>query len=138
MAVIYVGRRIYYLKETGMILKDTGTRKGWIEVPKDGWEAFDFEVYPVLSEYKREAIGVLTLQYGEFDTEFNECTSYRVNPSTQKLEFDYTEIPPSPDVPRSLTLNERMDNLEATQAEQDAIILDNAYRIEMQELNSTI
>ena len=129
MAVIYVGRRIYYLKETGMILKDTGTMKGWIEVPKDGWEAFDFVVYPILSEYKREAIGELKLEYGEFDTEFSECTSYRVNPKTKELEFDYSEIPPSPDVPKTPSLNERMDIIEKrmkareqVDSEQDLII----------------
>ena len=102
----YLGRRIYYLKCSGNIVLDTGERKGNI---KESSVDEDFSTYNQLSRYNREKVGVIQLKYSEYNTEFSECTSFRVNPQTKQLEFDYSEIPPSPDVPQTPSLHEKVE-----------------------------
>lgn len=126
MAYKYIGKRIYYLKENGEIVVDTGESEGWVfEHDKN----FDFSVYTELKKYNKEQIDFIDLKWGEFKTEFSECTSYRVNVDTKKLEFDYTPVPPIPDAPRKPTIHERMDTQENTNNEQDELIISNAANI---------
>ena len=119
MAYKYIGKRIYYLKENGEIVVDTGESEGWVFEHN---ENFDFSVYTELKKYNKEQIDFIDLKWGEFKTEFAECTSYRVNVDTKQLEFDYTPVPPSPDVPHTPTVHERLDALEKTNEEQDLLI----------------
>ena len=135
MSYNYIGKKIYYLKADGRVVLDTGTAEGWV-LPTSVEQ--DFEIYEVLKGYTRESIDVLELKYNEYATEFNECTSYRVNPSSKKLEFDYSEIPPSPDVPVTPSIHERMDTVETELKEQNDVIIDNAYRVAMLEFNNTL
>ena len=119
MAYKYIGKRIYYLKENGEIVVDTGESEGWVfEHDKN----FDFSVYTELKKYNKEQIDFIDLKWGEFKTEFSECTSYRVNVDTKTLEFDYTPIPPSPEVPVAPSLHERVEALERINKEQDALL----------------
>ena len=119
MAYKYIGKRIYYLKENGEIVVDTGESEGWVfEHDKN----FDFSVYTELKKYNKEQIDFIDLKWGEFKTEFSECTSYKVNVDTKKLEFDYTPKPEPPDVPHTPTVHERLDALEKTNEEQDLLI----------------
>ena len=82
----------------------------------------DWGIYSELKKYTKESVDYIELQFGEFKTEFAECTSYRVNVDTKQLEFDYTPVPPSPDVPHTPTVHERLDALEKTNEEQDLLI----------------
>lgn len=79
-----IGRRIYYEKDTGTIVLDTGERSG--SVVETSVEE-DFESYSVLKTQLRETIGVLQLNYGDYANEFVSCSSVRINPETLKLEF---------------------------------------------------
>ena len=115
----YLGRRIYYLKSNGNVVLNTGERKG--NVVKTTIDE-DFSMYNRLSRYNRDKLDVIELKFGEYKTEFKECTSYRVNIDTKKLEFDYSEIPPSPDVPQTPSIHERVDRLEQISDEQDLMI----------------
>ena len=122
----YLGKRIYYLKVDGRVVLDTGEAEGWVNptTSEDDWR-----IYSELSKYNKSEVDFIELQFGEFKTEFAECTSYRVNVDTKQLEFDYTPVPPSPEVPVAPSLHERVDNLElgaeATQEALDMLLLAN-------------
>ena len=122
----YLGKRIYYLKVDGRVILDTGEAEGWVNptTTEDDWR-----IYSELSKYNKSEVDYIELQFGEFRTEFSECTSYRVNVDTKQLEFDYTPVPPSPEVPVAPSLHERVDNLElgaeATQEALDMLLLAN-------------
>ena len=122
----YLGKRIYYLKVDGRVILDTGEAEGWVNptTSEDDWR-----IYAELSKYNKSEVDYIELQFGEYKTEFAECTSYRVNVDTKQLEFDYTPVPPSPEVPVAPSLHERVDNLElgaeATQEALDMLLLAN-------------
>lgn len=122
----YIGKRIYYLKVDGRVVLDTGEAEGWVNptTTEDDWR-----IYTELSKYNKSEVDFIELQFGEFKTEFAECTSYRVNVDTKQLEFDYTPVPEPPEVPVAPSLHERVDNLElgaeATQEALDMLLLAN-------------
>ena len=122
----YIGKRIYYLKVDGRVILDTGEAEGWVNptTSEDDWR-----IYSELSKYNKSEVDFIELQFGEFRTEFSECTSYRVNVDTKQLEFDYTPVPEPPEVPTAPSLHERVDNLElgaeATQEALDMLLLAN-------------
>ena len=115
----YIGKRIYYLKVDGRVILDTGEAEGWVNptTTEDDWR-----IYTELSKYNKSEVDYIELKWGEYKTEFAECTSYRVNTETKTLEFDYTPVPPSPEVPVAPSLHERVEALEKTNAEQDLLI----------------
>lgn len=115
----YIGKRIYYLKVDGRVILDTGEAEGWVNptTSDDDWR-----IYTELSKYNKSEVDFIELQFGEFKTEFAECTSYKVNVDTKTLEFDYTPKPEPPDVPHTPTVHERLDALEKTNEEQDLLI----------------
>lgn len=115
----YIGKRIYYLKVDGRVVLDTGEAEGWVNptTSEDDWR-----IYSDLQKYNKTEVDYIELQFGEFKTEFAECTSYKVNVDTKTLEFDYTPKPEPPDVPHTPTVHERLDALEKTNEEQDLLI----------------
>ena len=136
---VYIGKRIFFLKENGTVIFEVGEMEGWvIEPEKDFDKALEeaYKYYAELSKYNKEVVDFIDLEYGEFKTEFAECTSYRVNVDTKQLEFDYTPVPPAPDVPTSPTLHERMETQENRNNEQDDIMFEQSYKIAMLELNT--
>lgn len=92
-----IGSKIYYDKATGNVLVNTGDRSGdVIETTQEQ----DFAAYKVLSERNPETVGVIQLEYRQFEKDFDECSGYRVNPETQKLEFSYPDpSDPTPEQP---------------------------------------
>lgn len=129
----YIGKRIYFLKVDGRVILDTGEAEGWVNptTTEDDWR-----IYSELSKYNKSEVDYIELQFGEFKTEFAECISYRVNIETKKLEFEYGEKPNPPEVPQTPTLHERMETQEKANKAQDDLILDNAYRVALLELNA--
>ncbi len=117
----YIGKRIYYLKVDGRVILDTGEAEGWVN-PTTSEQ--DWEIYSELSKYNKSEVDYIELKWGEFKTEFAECTSYRVNIETKQIEFDYTPVPDPPDVPHTPTVHERLDALEQVNAEQDMLIME--------------
>lgn len=122
----YIGKRIYYLKVDGRVILDTGEAEGWVNptTSEDDWR-----IYSELSKYNKSEVDYIELKWGEFKTEFAECTSYKVNIDTKEIEFDYTPIPDPQDVPKKPTIHERMDTQENTNNEQDELIISNAANI---------
>ena len=133
MSYVYIGKRIYYLKVDGRVILDTGEAEGWVNktTPEQDWE-----IYTDLQKYSKTEVDYVELQFGELKTEFAECTSYRVNPSTKELEFDYTPAPEPPDVPQTPTIHERVQTLEKNNSKQDDMIFEQSYEIAMLKLNT--
>lgn len=132
----YLGRRIYYLKTTGDVVCTIGEMEGWIVInphelldPPLTRKEYDFKIYTELQKYNPEEVDYLELRWGELKTEFEECTSYKININTKEIEFDYTPIPDPPDVPKAPNIHERMDIQENTNNEQDELIITNAANI---------
>lgn len=129
----YFGSRVYYLKENGNVVFKTGQAEGWvIEIkPEQDWE-----IYTELQKYTKESLDFIQLQYDEFKTEFAECTSYHVDVAKKEIVFEYGEKPNPPEIPQTPTLHERMETQEKANKAQDDLILDNAYRVALLELNA--
>ncbi len=132
----YLGKRIYYIKVDGRVVLDTGEAEGWVvenphelQDPPMTKKEYDFKIYAELQKYNPEEVDYIELKWGEFKTEFGECTSYKVNIDTKEIEFDYTPIPDSPEVPRKPSIHERIDVQENTNNEQDELIISNAANI---------
>ncbi len=129
----YFGSRVYYLKENGNVVFKTGQAEGWvIEIkPEQDWE-----IYTELQKYTKESLDFIQLQYDEFKTEFAECTSFHVDVAKKEIVFEYGEKPNPPEIPQTPTIHERMETQEKANKAQDDLILDNAYRVALLELNA--
>ena len=129
----YIGKRIYYLKVDGRVILDTGEAEGWVNptTSEDDWR-----IYSELSKYNKSEVDFIELQFGEFKTEFAECTSFKIDVATRKPVFEYGEKPNPPEIPQTPTIHERMETQEKANKAQDDLILDNAYRVALLELNA--
>ena len=118
---IYIGSRIYFLKENGNVILRTSEGEGHlIELtPEQDWE-----VYEGLKGYNKEAVDFIQLKYRQYSTEFSECTDYHVDVAKKEIVFEYGEKPPAPEVPHTPTVHERLDALEQVNAEQDMLIME--------------
>lgn len=118
-----IGRRIYYDKETGNVLVNTGQRQGFV---KETTIEQDIQNYKALSERNRDTFDYIELEYGQYDEDFSASNGYRINPETKELEFSYpdSENPdkePEKDDFRK-PLSEELDDLKnRTQSTEDAI-----------------
>lgn len=129
----YFGSRVYYLKENGNVVFKTGQAEGWVTeiTPTQDWE-----IYEELKKYTKESLDYIQLKYDEFKTEFAECTSYHVDVAKKEIVFEYGEKPNPPEIPQTPTIHERMETQEKANKAQDDLILDNAYRVALLELNA--
>lgn len=135
----YLGKRIYFLKENGTVILEVGEMEGWvIEPEKDFDKALEeaYKYYAELSKYNKEVVDFIDLEYGEYKTEFAEMTSYKIDIATRKPIFEYGEKPNPPEIPQTPTIHERMETQEKANKAQDDLILDNAYRVALLELNA--
>lgn len=64
-----LGMRIYYEKQTGNVIVNTGERTG--DVVETTQEQ-DFAAYFVLKECVPETVGMIQLEYGEFTADYAE------------------------------------------------------------------
>ena len=129
----FFGSRVYYLKENGNVVFKTGQAEGWVTEIKP---EKDWEIYEELKKYTKESLDYIQLKYDEFKTEFAECTSYHVDVAKKEIVFEYGEKPNPPEIPQTPTLHERMETQEKANKAQDDLILDNAYRVALLELNA--
>ncbi|WP_379147868.1 hypothetical protein [Paenibacillus sp. sgz500992] len=87
-----IGRKIYFDKATGNVILDTGEKVG--DVVKTTREQ-DFASFKVLQERVEETVGMIELEFGQYNVEFRESWGrFRVNPKTEELEFSYGPIDP--------------------------------------------
>lgn len=132
MTYKYIGKRIFFLKNNGTVILEVGEMEGWVVEPKKEFnEAIKeaYKYYTELSKYNKEEVDFIDLEFREYETEFAEKTSYKIDIDTRKPIFDYTPIPDPPDVPRKPSIHEKMDVQENTNNEQDELIITNAANI---------
>ena len=91
-----IGRRIYYILETGNVLVNIGERRGLV-IPTTIEQ--DISNYKALSERNRETFDFIELEYGQYAQDFAESNGYRVNPETKELEFSYPDPNEEPQEP---------------------------------------
>lgn len=106
-----LGRKVYYEKETGNVILNTGERFGAV-IPTTIEQ--DFQSYAILKERNPDTVGVIELEYGELSQDFLESNGVRVNIETGKLEFSYPD-PNEPEAPQVFRkpLSEEIERLKA-------------------------
>mgnify|MGYP001137067813 CR=1 FL=1 len=85
--LVTIPRKIYYLKQTGDFILDTGEQIG-VNLRQTTVDE-DFGIYTELKKYNRDSIGCIELEVGQYADDFQSCISFRVNPETLELEFAY-------------------------------------------------
>lgn len=90
MKINLVGRKIYYDKNTFEVLTITNEVAGQGVVTTTVNQ--DFEAYSKLKERTKSSVGVIELEYGQYQQDFFECSDIRINPSTLALEFHYPDL----------------------------------------------
>lgn len=136
---IYVGKRIFFLKDTGVVILKIDEMEGWVnEHEKDFDKALEeaYKYYAELKKYNKEQVDFIDLKWGEYKTEFAECTSFKIDVATRKPVFEYGEKPNPPEVPQTPSLHERVGKLETNEKIQEDMIVDNAYRVALLELSA--
>jgi hypothetical protein len=81
-------RRIFFDNLTGEKIIEVGRSEGMIIPTTER----DIEIDERLSNRNRETFDVLELPFGTYANEFLTQTSYRVNPTTRELEFNYDPL----------------------------------------------
>lgn len=104
-----IGAKIYYDKETGNVLLNTGDRSG--SVVETTWEQ-DYESYAVLKERVPESLGMIQLEYGAYASDRAEggvITS--INLETLEPLFTYPEPDPETPIEPRPSLAQQVDEL---------------------------
>lgn len=116
-----IGMKIYYDKETGNVILNTGEATG--NVVETTVEQ-DFKSYIVLAERVPETVGVIQLEYGQLFDDFRNGSLVRVDPETKELLFMYPDpVNPGELPPPRLPLYAEIDSLKDRQDAADAAIL---------------
>jgi hypothetical protein len=82
-------KRVYFDVINGE--KILTTYRSGIDSPIPSIE-YEISIYTALSERNRTTFDVLELPFGAYANEFSTATSYRVNPTTRELEFNYDPL----------------------------------------------
>ena len=88
-----IGRKIYYELATGDVILTVPEKHGQnaINTTKEQ----DFQMYDVLTARSPETVGVIQLDYGQYQAEFQSARSVKVDLETNELLFEYPEyVPP--------------------------------------------
>lgn len=87
-----IGRKLYYEKATGDVILIVPEKHGQnaINTTKEQ----DFQMYDVLAARNPDAIGLIQLEYGQYQAEFQSARSVKVNPETKELLFEYPVYQP--------------------------------------------
>lgn len=82
-----IGRKVYYELATGDVVLTT-LEKPNINAVNTTKEQ-DFEIYDVLQARNPDTVGVIQLEFGQYQSEFQTAKSYKVNLETNELVFEY-------------------------------------------------
>lgn len=91
-----IRRKIYYDKATGNVILHLREQRNVFGVIETTFEQ-DVTTFIELSSRNVETIGWIVLEVGQYAQDFVECTGFRVDPSTERLEFSY----PDPHAPEA-------------------------------------
>ena len=87
-----IGRKIYYELATGDVILIVPEKHGQnaINTTKEQ----DFQMYDVLAARNPDTVGVIQLEYGQYQAEFQSARSVKVNPETKEILFEYPVYQP--------------------------------------------
>ena len=91
-----IGTKVYYCLLTGNVIKIIGDMMGYV---KETSFDEDIEIYTELKERDKDAIGLLTFEYGEYPKLSQNATGVMVDLDTKELIFSYDELPQEPQEP---------------------------------------
>jgi len=123
-----VGRRVYYDKATGNVIQFTGTMTGDVRVPT---VELDFHSYKSLAERVPETVGVILLEYGDYEEDFTRGDPVRIDLETEGILFHYPAEPGEEPGPPTLPIEAKLiqfrnaltARLEAAEAETTGLQL---------------
>ena len=126
-----IDRKIYYLKNNGNIIQEVGDMQGWV---KETTFDEDYESYSQLSQYNKDIIGLIQLQYGELSELLKEyrANTYTVDVSSEPHKLIFKYIEPETDIETEMpeTLEEKVERLEKENKEKiKQMEIDNAQAI---------
>ncbi|OPG91342.1 hypothetical protein B2I21_35170 [Chryseobacterium mucoviscidosis] len=104
-----IGARIYYEKTTGNVILNTGQRSGSV---KERTVEQDFNDYNELAQRVPEMVGMIQLEYGEYEDDLGEggvITS--INLETLVPLFTYPEPDPETPIEPRPSLAQQVDEL---------------------------
>ena len=108
---MYINKRIYFEKDTGIVVMVTGGfRDDWLHTIPTVQE--DMAKYSALAERVPGTLSMLELKEGTYDEEFSKATSFKVDVKTDKLVFDFTPLEQK-EIEQKKTLEKRVDMLES-------------------------
>jgi hypothetical protein len=90
-----IGGKIYWRKSTGEVILRIPHSIGGVGSTVDD----DFTFYPELIGKDREQVGVIQLEYGQYDEDFASSYAIWVDPETETLKFAYYENGEQPEEP---------------------------------------
>ena len=96
-----IGTKVYYCLVTGNIIKTIGDMQGYV---KETTFDEDIEIYAELKEREKDAIGLLTFEYGEYPKLSKNATGVMVDLETKELIFSYDELPQEPIEPTEIEI----------------------------------
>ena len=96
-----IGTKIYYCPLTGNVIKIIGDMQGHV---KETTFNEDIEIYAELKERDKDAIGLLTFEYGEYPKLSKNATGVMVDLETKELIFSYDELPQEPIEPTEIEI----------------------------------
>ena len=82
-----IGRTIFYDKQTGNIIVNTGEREDYVKPTIEQY----MNSYRELKERDPETIGYIELEVDEYQQDFEEGRLVGVDPETEELIFDYSD-----------------------------------------------
>ncbi|AFL99771.1 hypothetical protein Desde_1346 [Desulfitobacterium dehalogenans ATCC 51507] len=119
-----IGRKIYYELTIGDVVLTTLEKLNGINTTKEQ----DFAMYDALQAYSPEAIGVMQLEYGQYQSDFLTANSWKVDLETGSLIFNYPifEQPLSIKVEQleseNTSLRSQVSQMETTISNQQSLI----------------
>lgn len=120
-----VGRKLYYDKQTGNILVNTGEMSGNVRATTI---AQDIATYKVLSQRVRSTFDVIELAFGQYAEEFRTATSYRVNPITERIEFSMSAPAPSEPTAPPVYVPPLSESIQALADENASLLMKSAVQ----------
>ena len=105
-----IGHKIYYELSTGDVVLITPEKHSInaINTTKEQ----DFQMYDVLAARNPDTVGVIQLEYGQYQAEFQSARSVKVNPETKEILFEYPVYQP-PLITQIEQLKAENENLKA-------------------------
>lgn len=112
-------RKVFWDRETGSVIYTSSWMGDFEETTFDQ----DYEKYKFLNERVKETIKMKVYKEGEYEEDFANCTSVRMNLETETPEFSYPD-PNEPEVPSVFQqpLTEQVKALEAENVELKKLI----------------